>query len=553
REVLDDIVNQKAILEPAHSGVSWMQRNYSEALISLAILVALVLLIACANVANLMTAQAAARGREMALRVSIGAGPSRLAQLVLVETALLAICAAAVGAAFAWWSAPFVVARINRPDRPASLILPTDWRILAFAFTLTLVAMLLYGLAPALRACGVKPASTFKGGEDPRARRRLMHTLIAAQTAFCFLVLFAAGLFVSTSNRLSNQPLGFSPDRLLALDFIAREAQSPFAWNRILESVQAAPGIEKAATADFALLAGASWNDFVALNGGRVKGRDVSNFLSVSPGWMDTMKIPLLAGRDFRTGEVYPEVAIVNQAFAELFFKGDDVVGKSFETHQNANTLAKLTIVGLVANARYANMRDSMPPVAYVPFRSTPDQRVTIIVRTVSSNPLALVPTLRQAISSAAPGLRLSSVHTQQEFIDAQTIRERLLAMLALFFAIVALLLAGIGIFGVLDYSVFQRRREIGIRIAVGAQATHIIRGVTFEMLGWVLAGSVVGLAAGIASARYIESLLYGVKPTDVSALATPAGALLAAAFLASLAPVIRAVRIDPVYVLRSE
>jgi putative ABC transport system permease protein len=532
KEVTGAIVNQKAILESAHSGISGMQRDYRRPLISLAILVALVLLIACANVANLMTAQAAARAREMALRVSIGAGRARLAQLVLVETALLAICAAAVGAAFAWWSAPFVVARINPPDSPARLILPADWRVLGCAFVLSLIAMLLYSLAPALRASGVKPASALKGGEGPHTRRRLMHTLIGAQTAFCFLVLFAAGLFTTTFGRLSNQPLGFSPERLLALDVVSRTAQPPSVWNRVLRSLQSVPGVESAATSDSALLGGFSWANFVALNGGPVKGRDVSNFLSVSPGWMETMRIPLLAGRDFRMGEVYPEVAIVNQAFAELFFRGENILGKSFGTPEG--TLAKHTIVGLVGNARYANMRGSMPPVAYVPFRSLPDQRITVIVRTVSRNPLALVPTLRQAISSAEPGMRLSNVHTQQELIDAQTIRERLLAMLALFFAVVALLLAGVGIYGVLDYSVFQRRREIGIRMAVGAQAAHIVRGVTFEILGWVLAGGVA-------------------KPTDVTALATPAGALLAAAILASLAPVVRAVRIDPVYVLRSE
>jgi putative ABC transport system permease protein len=555
KEAADAIINQKAVLEPAYSGVSGMQRNYRQALISLAILVALVLLIACANVANLMTAQAAARAREMALRVSIGAGPLRLAQLVLVESALLAIFAAVAGAAFAWWSAPFVVASINRPDRPASLIFSADWRVLAFAFVLTLIVMFLYGLAPALRASSVKPASALKGGEDPHARRRLMHTLIAAQTAFCFLVLFAAGLFAATFARLLSQPLGFSPDRLLALDVAARDAQPPSAWNRVLEGLRAAPGVEKAATAMMPLLIGSSWDNFVALKDDKPNARDVSDFLSVSPGWMETMKIPLLAGRDLREGEAYPGVAIVNQAFAELFFKEDNVVGKSFQTpEEDPNTpLAKHTIVGLVGNARYANLRGDMPPVAYVPFRSQPNQGITVMVRTASRSPLALVPTLRRAISAAAPGLRVSGVNTQQEFIDEQTIRERLLAMLALFFAVVALLLAGVGIFGVLDYSVFQRRREIGIRMAIGAQAPHIIRGVTFEILGWVLAGGVAGVAGGIASARYIESLLYGVKPTDVAALATPAGALLATAILASLAPVIRAVRIDPVYVLRSE
>jgi predicted permease len=553
-EVIKAIVNQQALLEPAHAGVSGMQRDYRQALISLSILVALVLLIACANVANLMTAQAAARAREMALRVSIGAGPLRLAQLVLVETALLAISAAVVGNAFAWWAAPFVVARINPPDRPASLILSADWRVLAFAFALTLIVMFLYGLAPALRASGVKPASALKGGEDPHARRRLMHGLIAAQTAFCFLVLFAAGLFAATFVRLSNQPLGFSPNRLLALGVTARNAEPPSVWNRVLQTVQAAPGVEKAATAMMPLLSGSFWDNFVALNGGIPNGRDVSNFLSVSPGWMETMKIPLLAGRDFREGEAYPGVAIVNQAFAELFFKEDNVVGQSFDTPEDPNKpLVKQTIVGLMGNARYASPRGDMPPVAYVPFRPTPSPGMTVMVRTVSPNSFALVPTLRQAISSAAPGISLTNVRTQQEFIDAQTVRERLLAMLALFFAVVALLLAGIGIYGVLDYSVFQRRREIGIRMAVGAQAAHIVRGVTFEMLGWVPAGAVAGLAGGLASARYIESLLYGVKPTDVTALAAPAGALLAAAVLASLAPVIRAIRIDPVFVLRSE
>ena len=245
------IVNQKAVLEPASAGDSEMQRDYRQPLASLAILVALVLLIACANVANLMTAQAASRAREMALRVSIGAGRFRLAQLMLVETALLGIFAAATGAAFAWWSAPLVVARINPPDRPARLILSTDWRVIGFAFALTLIVMFLYGLAPALRVSGIRPASALKGGDDPHSRGRLMHALIAAQVAFCLLVLFVAGLFVATFHRLSNQPLGFSADRLLALGVSAQGPQPPSVWNRVLETVQAAPGVEKAAPGGF--------------------------------------------------------------------------------------------------------------------------------------------------------------------------------------------------------------------------------------------------------------------------------------------------------------
>ncbi len=201
-----------------------MQKDYRRSLAALGVLVALVLLIACANVANLMTAQAAARAREMALRVSIGAGRWRLVQLVLVESAMLAFLAAAIGALFAWWSAPFVVGRINPPDNPARLVLPADWRVLGFGLALTFGVTLLFGLAPALRASAVKPASALKGGDDPHSRRRLMHALIAVQVAFCFLVLFVAGLFVATFDRLSNQPTGFSADRLLTLETVAQRA-----------------------------------------------------------------------------------------------------------------------------------------------------------------------------------------------------------------------------------------------------------------------------------------------------------------------------------------
>jgi putative ABC transport system permease protein len=200
---LDNFLKQTVLLEPAAAGVSEMRQDYRHALTALALLVALVLLIACANVANLLTAQAAARAREMALRVAIGAGRWRLVQLVLVESAWLAFLAAAIGGLFAWWSAPFVVARINPPDNPARLVLPADWRVMGFGLALTFAVMFLFGLAPALRASAVKPASALKGGEDPHTRRRLMHALIAAQVAFCFLVLFVAGLFVATFDRLS--------------------------------------------------------------------------------------------------------------------------------------------------------------------------------------------------------------------------------------------------------------------------------------------------------------------------------------------------------------
>ncbi len=270
------------------------------------------------------------------------------------------------------------------------------------------------------------------------------------------------------------------------------------------------------------------------------------------------MKIPLIAGGISRSSDAYPRAAIVNQAFARRYFSGQSPLGKSFGSGDGR---AGLEIVGLSGDALYFDIHKPVAPMAYVPFQAVdakgelkpPNHGGIFLIRTSSANPLALASTLRQEVPRARPEFRVNGFHTQQELIDAQTIRERLLAMLVLFFAVVSLLLAGVGLYGVLDYSVFQRQREIGIRMAVGAQGADIVRRVTFDTFAWVLAGAIAGLGLGIGSARYIEALLYQVKATDASSLATPAVALLAAAIIAALAPVIRAVRIDPVKVLRSE
>ena len=255
------------------------------------------------------------------------------------------------------------------------------------------------------------------------------------------------------------------------------------------------------------------------------------------------MKIPLLDGRDFRPAET--GAAIINQTFAREYFGAENPIGKWF-----AKGSARYDVIGIARDAPYRNLREPIPPVAYVPLRDL--RTATIVVRT-TPNPLALAPILRREVPRARPEFRVSNLRTQADLVRAQTIRERLLAMLALFFAAVALLLAGIGLYGVLDYSVVQRRREIGIRMAIGARAAGIIRGVTAEVFAMVLVGAVAGLALGAISARYIESLLYQVRPGDPMLLALPAGAIFAAVLIAALPAAIRAVRIDPIQVLRSE
>lgn len=552
--------DEKLVLLPAAAGRSNMQRDYGQALLVLALLVALILLIACANVANMMMAQAAARSREMALRVSIGAGRWRLVQLVLAESAWLALLATALGALFAWWCAPAIVTLINPPAYPARLVLPADWRVFGFGATLACAVTFLFGLAPALHASSVKPASALRGGEDPRARHRLMHALIAAQVAFCFVVHLAAGLFVATFERLTNQPMGFSADRIINLEAVSQKPESPVLWEQVAEHLRGIPGIEKVALTGWPLLSGESAVGNIAINNGPPS--DVfSDFVIVSPGWADTMRIPILAGRDFRTADVNPAVAIVNQAFARQYFEGENPVGKWFERVEPSSGRARIQIVGYVPDARSRDqLRWPIRPTAYIPFQSMdaaqalrPVNRGDFVVRTSAPNPLALASVLRREVPEARPGFRVSNVRTQTELVQSASIRERLLAMLAMFFAAVAMLLAGIGLYGVLDYTVLQRRREIGIRMALGARAIHVARGVTMEVLSMVIIGAGAGLALGLASAHYIASLLYQVKPTDARILTLPILTILMAALVAALPAVIRAARIDPAITLRTE
>ena len=553
---LANFLNQKIMLDTAVAGVSEMQRDNRPGLLTLGALVSLVLMITCANIANLMGAQAAARSREMALRVSIGAGRWRLVQLVLAESAWIGFLAIAIGGLFASWAAPFVVSRINPPDDPVRVSLPADWRVIGFAVGLTLAVTFLFGLIPALRASAVKSASALRGGDDPHAKRRLMNLLVAAQVAFCFLVLFVTGMFVATFERLSHRPTGFSAERILTLSTVTKSPQAPASWDQVAAGLRSVPGVEEVAFSEWPLLYGNMANASISINGSH-PGPVIVHFLTVSPGWSQIMKIPFVDGRDFLAGESHPSVAIVSESFVKAYFDGEHPLGKSFTLKDSP---IPIRIVGVLRDAHYQNMREAISPTIYFPFHSADANGSlqlrsygTFIVRTASANPLALAQTLRQAVPRAQSGFRVNDIRTQQEINDAHIVRERLLAMLAMFFASVALLLAGIGLYGVLHYSVVQRQKEIGIRMAVGAQGNNIARLVTVEVFAMVMAGALAGLALGMVSVRYIESLFYQVKATDVSVLAFPSLAILGAALLAAVVPVIRAMRIDPATMLRAE
>jgi predicted lysophospholipase L1 biosynthesis ABC-type transport system permease subunit len=272
------------------------------------------------------------------------------------------------------------------------------------------------------------------------------------------------------------------------------------------------------------------------------------------------MKVPLLDGRDFLPSDTAPGVAIVNETFAKTFFAGQNPVGESFARAEDGGARITFRIVGLVRDARYRNMRERILPVAFVPFQGIrangswqAQNWGTFIVRTAGANPLALASTLRQEVPRARPEFRVSNIRSQLEINRSHTVRERLLAMMAAFFAGAALVLAGVGLYGVLHYSVLQRRREIGIRIAVGAQAGVIARLVTAEVFSMVLAGAIAGFIAGMISVRYLDELFYRVKATDFAMFAFPWLTVLGAALLAALPAVVHAIRTDPVAMLRAE
>jgi putative ABC transport system permease protein len=547
-------ISEQLLLESAASGRSNLQRDYRRPLAALGVLVLLVLIIACANVANLMTAQAASRAKEMALRISIGAGRSRLVRMVLVESAWIALLATVIGSCLAWWSAPFVVQMINPADNPARLDLPIDWRVSAFGLALACGVTFLFGMAPALRASSVRPLDALKGGIS-HERSRLMLAVVASQIAFCFVVCFAAGLLVTSFEKLTNQPLGFSSDRLVNLQTTTLQPTPPQFWDQVAEHLRSFPGVENVTLTTWPLMSGESSVATVAVDGGPPA--DVfSDVLHVAPGWVDAMKIPWIGGRDFQMNDSSPSVAIVNHAFAMQFMQGRNPVGKTFTKGRD-----QVEIVGYVGDARSRdNLRIPIRPTMYLPVHVAsnvgsfqPMSRGTFVVRTSALNPMTMASLLRKEVTVARPDFRVSSIRPQAEINLSHALTERLLAMLALFFAAVAMLLCGAGLFGVLDYSVVQRRREIGIRMAIGAQATDIAGQVTADVLRMLLVGSAAGLTLGLASVRFIETLLYQVKAADWELLALALLTIVSVALLASVPAVIRAVGVDPASILRSE
>ncbi len=559
RQRIDAYLNERISLHPAASGASGMQQTFRRPLLILATLVGLVLLVACTNVANLLIAQALARGREMALRVSIGADRWRLIRLVLVESAMLSISASMAGLLFASWATPLVVSMLSPGADPIRLALDTDWRAVAFAVALATAVTCLFGLAPAIRASSFTPASALKRDADARGHRRLMKALVGAQMAFCVFVLFVAVLFGATLARLSRQPLGFSPNRVLLVDAMwPGKAQPGTAWRGILDRLRDSPGVEAAAFSGWTFLSENRWTGTVFVPGQPIETRP-AYFLDVSPGFFATVRIPMNQGRDFRSGDVAPTlkendepvpgVAIVNAAFARVYFDGQNPVGRTVMIRARNAVQVPVEIIGLVGDTVYANVRDPIRPIVYLPTKERGNG--TFSIRT-AEDPVALAPGIRRLIAGTRAGTRVQ-VMPMTSLVRRQMIRERLLATLTTFFAVIALLLACIGLYGVLSYGVLQQRREIGVRMALGARAIQVATRVIRDMAIIVGCGALIGLAGGFGFGRVIERLLFEVKAVDPFPLLMPLVTLAVAAVLAAVPPILRAVRIDPAQTLRTD
>lgn len=553
RSRVEAFLNERLMLQPAGAGASGIQKTFRRPLWILASLATLLLLIACANVANLQMTRALARRGELALRLSLGATRGRLLQLMLLESALLATLACGAGALFAWWAAPFIVSMLAPAERPVRLILDLDLRAVAIGISLIAAVTMMFGLAHALRASATPPVGALKEIRGEHGHRRLSVTLVAVQMGLCVFLLMGASLFVGSLERLHSRPLGFAPERLLHLSVDSRRQLPADEWRQLAAALANLPRIESATVAGWAPLTGNRWRSSVTVPG-LASPEDAPNWVNVSPGYFATMRIAMLQGREFRPGDRSPRldeskkpaagVGIVNEAFARVYFGGANPVGRQVVVDSSK---APMEIVGLARDAVYFSVREAAHPAVYVPIEAR--QGATLLLRTSGSGSEP-VEAIKRQLARLAPDVQLREAVAFESLLTQQLIRERLLATLSTFFAALALVLAVIGIYGVLNHAVTRERREIGLRIILGAGRAHIVVRLTARLLGALSAGAIVGLAGGVAFGRWVESLLFETKPSDPAALAVPLILMAVAALFAVLPPAIRAVRTDPARVI---
>ncbi|HEX3742716.1 MAG TPA: ABC transporter permease [Bryobacteraceae bacterium] len=567
-------------LLPAQTALSGVRRQMSAMLYALMLAVGIVLAIGCANVAGLQLARAGARRREIAIRQAVGAARGRLARQLLTESITLALVGAALGIVVAFWSSRALLAfAASNSGRPTAISADLDWRVLSFTIGAALLTGILFGLAPALGSMRMDLTPALRAGltrgHGKASRFKLGNLLVVAQVALTMVVLVGAGLLVHTLQNLRSLDPGFATQKLLTFSVDATltrykgERRAQF-YRDLQQRFSALPGVLSASFSESVLLSGSLSETDFHLPGTPPKAWAQADYLPVGPGFFDTMKIPMVKGRMLNQAEFALEgkleddpkaaakvvtPAVVNEAFVKQFFATVDPIGRPFGANGPAMTgdpdteeTAGWTIVGVVRDAKYNNLRREVHPTMYVPSGDAG----SFELRT-AGDPESLVQAVRAAVRQAGPDLPIVGIQTQAQQIDIMLFQERLIARLASLFGLLSLLLASIGLYGLLAYEVTNATREIGIRVALGAPLAEVLRGVVRHGVTLTAIGVAIGIGAALAVTRLLGSMLFDVKPSDPLTLAGVTGLLLLVALAACYIPARRAARVNPLVALRHE
>jgi len=542
---------------PGGTGYSYLREQFGKPLLVLTAVAGLVLLIACANVASLLLARATARQREISVRLAIGAGRGRIVRQLLTESTMLSIIGAALGVWLSWLCSRFLVATLSGGQSTVTIDLTPNWHVLGFACAAALANGVLFGLTPAFRTTLIGRSGMLK--QDTRtthSHSRLLSSLVSAQVALSLLLLVGAGLFVRTLQNLLHLDPGFQRDGVLVVDLDGqregfRDARLTAFYSDLLDRARRVPGVASASISSHTPLSGWTWTEAVAPKGQPVPQRDDAVFIAAGPNFFATMRTPLLAGREFDGRDRgSPNVAIVNEAFAARYFPGQSPLGR-YVTATVTKPPSDLQIVGVVKDSVWENLRDIPRPTVYVSYFQRASATDSLEIRaagSLSQIAAAVHRELQPSFPKTPIDVRPLTAQVEQTLVE-----ERLMAKLAGGFGALGLMLACVGLYGLLAYSVVRRTKEIGVRMALGAQRGAVVWMVARRALALVIAGVAMGLPLAWLLSRKVQSMLFGLTATDAGVMAAAVGSLVAAGLLATYVPARRAARVDPMMALRHE
>lgn len=560
-------LQQVLVTTPAANGISRLRAQFDRPLQLLMAVVGLVLLIACANIASLMLARAAARQKDLAVRQALGAGRLRLIRQLLAECFLLSSAGALVGILFARWGTTLLVRYISTAKNEVFLDLSLDSRVLGFTVAAAVFTGVLFGLLPALRATRVSLTWAMKGGQAIESERpgrfRSRHWIVASQVALSLVLLVAAGLFLRSFSKLATLDVGFDRHNVLLVSTNLQVARIPpkrqlATYETIETRLRALPGVLSVGRSKLTPISGDVWNRAIRTDWSKALSGDdaLACFNYVSPGYFQTLHMTLLAGRNFTGGDTMagPGVAVVNETLARRFFPGLNPLGRTFRTDEIGGQLGPpIEVVGLVKDSKYASVREETPPTAFFPAAqiSRHTDEDSFELRTAIP-PSALVAPVQAAVGGVNREIPLE-FHTLAEQVNDSMVQERLLALLSGFFGGSALLLAMMGLYGTLSYLVAQRQTEFGIRMALGAEPCSIQRLVMRNVVSVLAVGLVAGIGISLAATQVLQHLLFGLGPRDAVTMISAVAVLSIVALIAGYLPARRATKIDPMVALRNE